>query len=435
MRKMLIIAARDYNAAVRSKAFLVSLVFLPLIMGGSVGLQWLLKDTKDTRTRRYAVLDRTGGKLYDALAAAAEKRTESPPYKLEKVAPAPDRPETVAEQRLDLSDRVRQGDIRGFVEIGADVGQKPPEGANAADERFLVRFQSDSPLSREFPGWVRTVLSDALHDKYGKEKKLTPEDVHTLQQPVPLLERSLSKRDAATGAIRDGEEGNFLVSFFLPFGLVMIVFMMIFVGATPLLQGVVEEKMQRIAEVLLGSVRPFTLMMGKLLGTVGVATTLSVVYLGSSFAALQYYGYADFLTPRVVLWLLAFQTLGVLMYGSLFVAVGAACTSTQETQTMLMPVMLVGMLPLFVMVHVIMEPDSALATWISLIPTATPMLMTARVAIPPGVPTWQPLLGIGLVLVTTLLCVYAAGRIFRVGILMQGKGASFGDLLRWLVRG
>jgi ABC-2 type transport system permease protein len=176
-------------------------------------------------------------------------------------------------------------------------------------------------------------------------------------------------------------------------------------------------------------------MMGKLLGTVGVATTLSVVYLGSSFAALQYYGYADFLTPRVVLWLLAFQTLGVFMYGSLFVAVGAACTSTQETQTMLMPVMLVGMLPLFVMVHVIMEPDSALATWISLIPTATPMLMTARVAIPPGVPTWQPLLGVGLVLVTTLLCVYAAGRIFRVGILMQGKGASFGDLLRWLVRG
>jgi ABC-type Na+ efflux pump permease subunit len=201
------------------------------------------------------------------------------------------------------------------------------------------------------------------------------------------------------------------------------------------LQGVVEEKMQRISEVLLGSVRPFPLMLGKLLGTVGVATTLAVVYLGSSFIAARYYGFGDYLSPRVLLWFLAFQTLGVLMFGSLFISVGAACTNTQETQTMLMPVMLLAMLPMFVMIHVIQEPDSTLATVFSLIPTATPMLMTVRVAVPPGVPTWQPLLGIGLVLVTTLLCVYAAGRIFRVGLLMQGKGASFADLLRWVVRG
>src|SRR5262249_43696890 len=107
----------------------------------------------------------------------------------------------------------------------------------------------------------------------------------------------------------------------------------------------------------------------------------------------------------------------------------------QEAQTMLMPVTLLAVMPMFVMVQVIREPDSSLATWFSLVPTATPMLMTARLAIPPGIPTWQPIVGVVLVLVTTLLCVYAAGRIFRVGILMQGKGASFSDLLRWIVRG
>jgi ABC-2 type transport system permease protein len=205
----------------------------------------------------------------------------------------------------------------------------------------------------------------------------------------------------------------------------------------------VEEKMQRISEVLLGSVGPFQLMLGKLLGTVGVATTLAVVYLGSAFALLgtsralgaQYYGFGDFLTLPVLAWFLAFLTLGVLMYGSLFVAIGAACTSVQETQTLLMPVMVLAMIPLFVMVQVILEPDSALATGISLIPTATPMLMVIRVAIPPGIPLWQPVVGVVLVLLTTLLLVWAAGRIFRVGILMQGKGANLGQMMKWVFRG
>jgi ABC-2 type transport system permease protein len=93
------------------------------------------------------------------------------------------------------------------------------------------------------------------------------------------------------------------------------------------------------------------------------------------------------------------------------------------------------MLPLFIWVNVIQEPTSAFSTAVSLFPPATPMLMVARQAVPPGIPVWQPLLGIALVLATTFLCVYAAGRIFRVGLLMQGKGARFGDLVRWVIRG
>ena len=92
-------------------------------------------------------------------------------------------------------------------------------------------------------------------------------------------------------------------------------------------------------------------------------------------------------------------------------------------------------LPIFAMMNVIQESDSTFATALSLFPPATPMLMIARQAVPPGVPLWQPIVGcVGLVL-TTLLCVYAAGRIFRVGILMQGRGARVGDMLRWVLRG
>jgi ABC-2 type transport system permease protein len=201
------------------------------------------------------------------------------------------------------------------------------------------------------------------------------------------------------------------------------------------MQGVVEEKMQRIAEVLLGSVTPFQLMMGKLIGLMGVSLTLSAIYLTGGYFALKQAGIADYITVELIVWFLVFQTFGVLMFASLFIAIGAACTDLRETQNMLWPVMLLAMMPLFVWVNVVREPTSNFAVGVSLFPFATPMLMLARMSIPPGIPYWQPILGMAVVIITTLLCVYAAGRIFRLGILMQGKGAKFGDLIRWVIRG
>jgi ABC-type Na+ efflux pump permease subunit len=137
----------------------------------------------------------------------------------------------------------------------------------------------------------------------------------------------------------------------------------------------------------------------------------------------------------VLVWFLVYQVLAVLMYGSLFIAVGAACTDMKETQTLLLPVVFLVCIPLLALEPVVREPNGPLAFWLSLVPFATPMLMVARDAAPPGIAWWQPVLGAVLVLGTTLACVYAAGRIFRVGLLMQGKGARMSDLVRWVVRG
>jgi len=200
------------------------------------------------------------------------------------------------------------------------------------------------------------------------------------------------------------------------------------------MQGVVEEKIQRIAEVLLGSVSPFQLMMGKLLGLVGVSLTMSGVYLGGGYWLAHHYGFARFVPVDLLLWFLLFQALAALMYGALFVAVGAACSDIRETQNLLLPVMLLAMAPMFVLTKVLTEPNGPVSTWMSFFPFATPMLMIVRLAVPP-LPLWQPVVGILVVLATTVLCVWIAGRIFRVGILMQGKGANIGQLVRWVVRG
>jgi ABC-2 type transport system permease protein len=129
------------------------------------------------------------------------------------------------------------------------------------------------------------------------------------------------------------------------------------------------------------------------------------------------------------------MALAVLMFGSIFIAIGASVTDMKEAQSMMGPLMLLLMSPMFVWFNVVREPNSTMALVLSLIPPMTPMLMIVRQSVPPGIPIWQPLTGIVLVLVATLICVFAAGRIFRVGMLMQGKGAKVSEMARWAIRG
>jgi len=445
MRKTLVIASREYQAAVRTKSFLISLLILPLMMGGSIVLQFLLKDQVDTRDKTFAVIDRTPGQaVRAALAVAAARRNEKEIFDpetgkqvrlrflLEPVPPPGDNPAAVNEQRLELSERARRGELVGFLEIGPSVAAVP---GSASTERPAVRYQTNNPTFEAFPRWAQQVLQQAIQERRAAALGLSPDRLQALVQPVPFLTKGLTARNPETGAIEDAPDENRLVSFLAPGGLLILMLMMVLLGATPLMQGVVEEKMQRIAEVLLGSVRPFELMMGKLLGMVGVSLTLAVIYLGAAYWSAHRYGFAQYLSAELLIWFVVYQALAVLMYGSLFIAIGAAATDMRETQTLMWPVMLLATLPLFVWTNVIREPNSTFSQLASLFPPATPMLMIGRLAVPPGIPGWQPVLGVGLVLLTTVLCVYAAGRIFRVGLLMQGKGARFGEMVKWVIQG
>jgi ABC-type Na+ efflux pump permease subunit len=163
--------------------------------------------------------------------------------------------------------------------------------------------------------------------------------------------------------------------------------------------------------------------------------TLAAVYLGAGYWVARYYHVTEYIDTYVFVWFLAFQTLAVFLYGSVFIAIGAACTDLRETQTLITPVMLLASVPVWFLNALIHDPNGSLITAMSFFPPATPMLMVARMAVPPGVPWWQPWVGIVGVLLMTLVCVYAAGRIFRVGLLMQGKGAKVGELVRWVIRG
>lgn len=453
MRKTLVIAVREYLATVRTKSFVISLVVLPVLMGGSIVAQALLKGQVDTRPRKFVLVDRAppSHQLGEAVLAAIEARNEKqttdpatgqqvqPRWDVRLERPATSEPKDVDALRLKLSDDVRRGELFGFVEIGPDVfayqPQQAPADAPQLPDGSAVRYQTNRPLDQAFPQFVKQQVDEAAKQWRSKDAGIDRLQAEAVTRPVPLREKGLTRLKGDGSGVEEVSEEGRLIPLFAPFGLMMLMFMVIMVGATPLMQSVLEEKMQRIAEVLLGSVSPFQLMLGKLLGTVGVSLTLSGIYLGAAYWAAHRHGFTEYLSAEVLAWFVVYQMLAVLMFGSMFIAIGAACTDAKESQSMLMPVMVLVCLPLFVWFNVVREPNSAFATWFSLFPPATPMLMVARLAVPPGVAVWQPAAGVVLVLLATLGCVWAAGRIFRVGILMQGKGARVGEMLRWVVRG
>jgi ABC-2 type transport system permease protein len=202
-----------------------------------------------------------------------------------------------------------------------------------------------------------------------------------------------------------------------------------------MLESVMEEKSQRIAEVLLGSVNAWQLMTGKLLGGVGGALTVVTAYAGGALAVAWHFDALHLVPLRIVPWFLAFQILAVLMFGSLFMAVGAACNQLKEAQSMLLPLWLIMMLPMFVWFQVVGDPTGSFATWLSFVPPGTPLLMVLRLSSSAAVPWWQPALGIVVMLAATWLCVFAAARVFRIAILAQGKTPRLVELLRWAMRG
>lgn len=451
MRKMLVVAVREYQAAVKTKAFIISLVAMPIFMGGSIAVQMLMRNKVDVTEKRVAVVDYSGV-IFDALAEASAKRSESeisgnefrdrddgiykvengnrrqtrPKYVFERVQPESD---NVDDATFQLSERVRSKELFAFVIVGPEVVTPGPDPLRAA-----VAYHSNSPTFDDIQNWLGGPINQRVQELRFANYKLDADVVRSATMPTGVANLGLVKKDAA-GQIGKAEATNEFANVFLPLSMMLLMFMLIMVGAAPLMNSVLEEKMQRIAEVLLGSISPFQLMMGKLIGMVGVSLTITTIYLIGGYYALNRSGFGALFPTHLLWWFAIYVALAVLMFGALFSAVGAAVTDQREAQSMMTPLMMFVVAPLFVWINVVREPNSTMSLVMSLIPPATPMLMTIRQAVPPGVPLWQPLLGVLLVLLTTVFCVWVSGRIFRVGILMHGKSANLAEMMRWIVRG
>jgi ABC-2 type transport system permease protein len=425
--KTLIIAVSEFNTLTRSKAFLIGLALMPIIMTIAFGVQRVTRNAVDTKDRRFVVVDRSGA-LYPAIATAAEQSNQAafeggtqraPKYLPAQASFAPD--DQAA--RAALSDRVRKEEIYAFIEVPADIVDPASKAS--------LRYYSNHPADQALPAWIGGVVNREVVNLRFRDASIDRALVSRLTKRVDVSELGLVERDQK-GGIKAASRVDKIRTLVVPGAMMVILLFAVMSGATPLLNSVIEEKMSRISEVLIGSVTPFELMLGKLLGAGAVSFLLALVYVVAGVFAARYYGYGDAIRASDLAWFMVFLALSVLMFGSMFISIGAACSDLKDAQGMMGPAMMLMMLPWMTWFAVLNAPESPIAIGLSLFPTATPFLMLLRIALPPGPPMWQVALGLGLTTATSFGLAYAAGRIFRTGLLMQGKGATLGEMWRWV---
>jgi ABC-2 type transport system permease protein len=332
----------------------------------------------------------------------------------------------------------------------------PPSENNDPD--FILKNAKLFTLE-ELPISLVGAMEDQLEQK-AYEQKLRLEGV----DPEVVKRAETNARLSSVLIGEEGEEENSAREFKMILGLFAgyLIYMFVFLYATQIMRGVIEEKTSRIVEVIISSVKPMQLMLGKIIGIAGVGFLQFVIWVG--LTAALYVGLsatllADAFNPETIAQmqaqpeaggmatevLSALQSInyplvltsflfyfigGYLLYGALFAAVGSAVDAESDTQQFMLPLTLPLILALLVSMRIMESPDSPLAFWFSIIPFTSPVVMMVR--IPFGVPMWELGLSMVLLVVGFLGTTWLASRIYRIGILSYGKKASFKDLWKWL---
>ena len=431
MSRILIVATSEFLTLVRTKAFLIGVLLMPVFMGGAIAFQQFTERRLDTSPRTFAVLDHTG-KVYPVLAAATQAWNEraidadgvqrAPKFVARRADPGA---EPLEQVRIRLSDAVKSRELFAFVEVPKEVldaSVRPPA---------KVQYHSNHPSYETLPRFIQAAVGRTVLAIRFQAAALDPALVDRLTRTPELENLGLFERDTS-GRLQSAPEIDKGRAIGVPAAFMALMFLIVMSSSPQLLNSVMEEKMSRISEVIVSSVTPFQLMMGKLLGSAGVSLLLAAIYLTGAYRVAAHYGYADALTPSMVGWFLLYLVCAVLLFGSLFISIGAACTDFKDAQSMMTPSMLIVMLPIFVWTAVLRAPDSPLSVGLSLFPPATPFLMLLRLALRPAPPFWQVLLSVVLIGASVVVAVWAAGKIFRTGILMHGKSASVAEMIRWV---
>jgi ABC-2 type transport system permease protein len=430
MTRILTIAEHEFLGLVRNKFFIISLFVVPGLMALLFVIMGVAGSRIDRTERRFGVVDRTG-ELYDAIQAAALRHNEESRADGEQTGPvflpvrieANDRPED--DLALELSAEVRGGRLFAFVDIPADLFD--------GRDRGRIKYYSESTSYTRLSSWLASALNQEIQRRRLERAGMDAAFVASLTARTPLASFGLVERER-DGTLTAAREVDEIERFGVPIFFLVLMFMSVMSTAQHLINTIIEEKMSKISEVLLGSVSAFQLLAGKLVGIVAVSLLLAFVYLGGGAYALLSQGRPDLIDLTLAGWFLVFLICASLLFGAVFQALSAACSDLKDAQSLLQPAMMILVVAYFASFLVLRAPDSALAAGLSFVPLISPFAMVLRLAMAPGPPLWQVLSAVVLLIGTTVVVVWAAGRIFRVGLLMQGKPPNVPELLRWIGR-
>jgi len=440
MKKFVAVVKREYFQRVRSRMFIVTTILLPLMMAlfGIVPAVVLSINAGDAS--RIAVVDQTG-KLFDRLQSVlveeqgveAATGVDNPIRIPSNTSPSTntanniilrnltDNTRPIDDLKADLDKELSAKQIDGYILIPADIMEN-------GGARFFRGNSSDFFISRR----LRTALTRVVREQRLLDANVDPRTVRELDRPVGLV----ATRVSTSGEVRDSAAGLAFV-----FGIGLIMYISVLLYGQVVLGAVIEEKETRIAEVLFSSVKPFTLMIGKLVGVSFLALTQLAIW-GIAIGGLGAYGISVLASRGVptsipslpfvfYIYFVLFFLLGYYVYSTLYALVGSIVTTAQEGGQLAMPIILLLAVGFYLFLPVSRNPDSNFAFWVSLVPFFAPITMLMRI-ITQTPPFWQIALSLFIGFSTIVLFTWLASKIYRIGMLMYGKRASIPEIVRWL---
>lgn len=430
--KIGIIIRREYMERVTKKSFLVTTILMPVLMIAMMFAPALLMNLNLSEAKRIAVIDSSGvvaGHLDDT--------------DLAKFITADLNVDSISSDR----------DYDGYLIIGSDIVSNP------ADASLYTRDAGTMELERSIADNISSIIEEIRLKAYNIENiQQILDEVHA---DVPLPTYRLGETDGETSA--SSSEISFVIGLFMS----LILYMFLLMYGQMVMTSIIEEKNNRVLELIVTSVKPQQLMMGKIIGTGLVAVTQIVIWallltvmsalvlplilspeLAGEVAAFN----AQTLDPStatanigmiqamsllgdptyimtIFLYLLLFLVGGFLLYSSLYAAIGSAVDNVQDGSQLQTFIIVPIILSLIFSTSIANNPNSELATWLSMIPFTSPMVMMTR--IPYGIPAWETVTSLVILYASFVLMVWIAAKIYRVGIFMHGKKPSVKDLIRW----
>jgi ABC-type Na+ efflux pump permease subunit len=328
--------------------------------------------------------------------------------------------------------------VQAKVEAIADASRADDLRADLAAERLtalvIVHANGEQPAELLVPSSSRPRHTQRL-ERGVRDAVVRIRAQDARQDYDQLLMLMDAPRIRASRLSRDGAEARESVALrmLVPVGFMMLLWIAVFGSANYLLTGTIEEKSSRVMEVLLSAVSPMELLAGKLLGQAAVSAVVLVMYGGVAMAGLGAMAMMDVVPLTHLLWVVAWFPIGYLMVAAVMAGIGSAVNDLHEAQSLVAPAMIALVLPLILWLPISENPNGALAVAFSFIPPASPFVNVLRLTTASDpVPLWQVLLALVVAIGSVVAMMWAGARVFRVGVLMQGKTPTPRELLRWL---
>jgi ABC-2 type transport system permease protein len=464
MKKILHVASREFAATVMTKGFIIGMLVIPVVIGiAAVVFPRMMNQAPPKVVGEIAVID-PAGQVIDGLRAylkpeqfvarraeAGREAEEAAPEAVRRTAASapggqaaiqrglatafgevPQLDVVLLDRTTDLEQakaplKAAGGEAKSGQLLRLALVVVHPDAVRriAGKERFgsydlFVRSKLDDRLESD----IRAGLRDGIIEARVRASGLSRREIEDLTR----VDRPQSRTVTEEGERTTNEVLNML----MPAAFMVLLLMSSLTSGQLLLTTTVEEKSSRVVEVLLSALSPLELMTGKILGEMAVGLLVLAIYAGLGIVALFSFAMLGLLDPVLILFLLVFFVLAYFTIAAFMAAIGSAVNEMREAQSLMTPIMLLIMIPWILWLPISREPNSMLATVLSFVPPVGNFVMLLRMSSTAPPPIWQVALSIVVSAAGAVAAVWAAAKVFRIGVLMFGKPPSFGTLIRWV---